>query len=128
MFRLHAFRKLAAHLAMIAVVLHAFAPAVSHAMMAKSGKSFVEFCTSQGFKLVEVDVGAGGNFGKSTPGVKVSHDCAVCAAASAPPSPPSQAILLDIPALNAGLIAVSSTFVFADALHLFPPPTGPPVL
>jgi hypothetical protein len=119
-------KRFASMLAMVAVLLHAFAPSVSHAMMAKSGKSFVEICTSQGFKLVEVDVGAGGDFGKSTPGVKVSHDCAVCAAASAPPSPPSQAMLLDIPALNAGLIAVSSTFVFADALHLFPPPTGPP--
>ena len=115
-------------LAMVAVLLHAFAPAVSHAMMAKSGKSFVEICTSQGFKLVEVDVGTGADFGKSTPGVKVSHECAVCAAASAPPSPPSQAMLLDIPALNAGLIAVSSTFAFADAIHLSPPPTGPPVL
>ena len=129
MLRLRSFRKLAAHLALAAVVLHAFAPAVSHAMMAKSVKSLVELCTAQGFKLIEVDSGAGTDLGKSKPGVKVSHECAVCAAASAPTSPPSEVIFLDVPAFHCGLIPVSSSsFAFADALHLSPPPTGPPVL
>jgi hypothetical protein len=129
MFRLHALRKLTAHLALFAVLLHAFAPAVSHAMMAKSGKSLVEICTAQGFKLVEVDSGTAADLGKSKPGIKVAHECAVCAAASAPPLPPTEVIFLDMPAPHAGIIAVSSsTFAFADALHLSPPPTGPPVL
>jgi hypothetical protein len=128
-FRTNTFKRCASMLAMGAVLLHAFAPAVSHAMMAKSGKSFVEICTAQGFKLIEVDSGTGTDLGKSKPGVKVAHECAVCAAAGAPPSPPSVSPTIVVPVKQGGTITVSgSTFAFADALYFSPPPTGPPVL
>lgn len=126
MFRVQIFRKCAASLALVAVVLHAFTPAVSHAMMAKSGKSLVEICTAQGFKLIEVDDADAGKSGK--PGIKVNHECAVCAAASAPPSPPSTTHHVVLSPASSGIIAVgTSSFAFADALYLSPPPTGPPL-
>jgi ammonia channel protein AmtB len=112
-------------LALFAVLLHAFAPVMSHAMMAKSGKSFAQICTAQGFQFVEV--GADGSGREDAPGIKIGHHCAVCAMASAPPLPPS-AWTAALPDFSGGHVVTitSSTFAFASALRLQPPSTGPP--
>ncbi|NJR71888.1 MAG: hypothetical protein HC782_01740 [Gammaproteobacteria bacterium] len=110
--------------------MHAFAPTISHAMMATSGKSLVEICTARGFKLVEVDVA--GDSKNSEPGIKFTHECtacAACAAIGAPPSPPSTMFTFAPILAGSSIIAVgTSSFAFANVLYLSAPPTGPPAL
>jgi hypothetical protein len=123
-------QRLTAWLALIAVLLNAFAPVASHAMMAKSGKSLVEICTAQGFKLVEVESDRSSPQTPAKPGIKVAHECAACAAASAPPSPPIDFVSsLVLPAMgNRSIVVTGATFAFASALRTHAPPTGPPSL
>lgn len=55
MFRLRVFRRLFSWIALLAILGGALAPAVSHAVYAKTGKSFLEICTAQGTRLIAVD-------------------------------------------------------------------------
>lgn len=59
MFRLRAFRRLFSWVALLAILAGALAPAVSHALYSKGGKSFLEICTAQGTRLIAIDAGAG---------------------------------------------------------------------
>lgn len=86
----------------------------------------MEICTAQGFQLIEVDDSVDG---KSMPSIKVGHECAVCAVASASPAPTSDYHFVPVLQATGHVVMLSSsTFAFANALHLSPPPTGPPTL
>jgi hypothetical protein len=115
----------AARLALFAVLLHAFAPMASHAMMAKSGKSFVEICTAQGFQVVEVDVDG---VTQKFPLHKVGHECAAChLAASALALPESSAApIVYLAVISQAVRHRHCSVVLSSTIRLTPPPTGPP--
>jgi hypothetical protein len=118
-------RLFAARLALVAVMLHAFLPIASHAMMAKSGKSLAEICTAQGFKIVEIDDAGGA--GDAPASINVGHECAVCAAASAPPSPISDFYSPPLLVKSQGVVRISAAiFVLAGVAYFSPHSTGPP--
>jgi hypothetical protein len=117
------FRRCYALIAVLAFGLNAFAPAISHAMLAQSGKTLVEICTAQGSAWVEVP----SDDSPSAP--KAAHDCAICLAASAPPAPtPSQTSDLTASITSLVVRLSAGTTQFASAIRPHAPATGPPSL
>jgi hypothetical protein len=120
-------KNLFTRIAIFAMLLHAFAPVASQAMMAKSGMSFIKICTAQGFKLVEAEIPGSSN--ENAPGIKVGHECAICALTSAPPCPAGNIVFSPAPFTSGHVLRLSaSTFAFVSALQFQPPSTGPPAL
>jgi len=116
-------RQCQALVAVLAFAFNAFTPAISHAMLAQSGKTLVEICTAQGSAWVEVPSDNG------APESQATHDCAICLAASAPPAPiPTQASIL-IASASPFIVRLSAgTTRFASAIRPHAPSTGPPSL
>ncbi len=89
--KLRAHRRIASWIAAFAVLLAALAPALSHAM----GSGWVEVCTVQGSKWVQVD--AGGDAGQTDPAHAFEH-CPYCSlhvpALAVPPVPPQPPLVL----------------------------------
>jgi hypothetical protein len=87
-----------AWLAIFAILLNAFAPAVSHAMAAHFGVSWLEVCTPDGLKRIAVEYSAARP--DIPPGAHIVADthCPYCAPhgasfAHAPPALPAVAVL-----------------------------------
>lgn len=76
MFLLRAFRRLFSWIALLAILGGALAPAVSQALHAQGGKSFLEICTAQGTRLIAVDADANPQQ-SDTPQVVMEH-CPFC--------------------------------------------------
>jgi hypothetical protein len=126
--------RLAACMALFAILVHAAAPVAAHAMMVKRGSTTMVLCTVHGMMQIEVanDVATTDSTdvsGRSV-SIKSAQPCAHCAlATSALPPPVAFAIFsFDANSLaNALFVRLSgASFVFASVVQHHAPPTGPP--
>ena len=112
------YRRPAAWIAIFAILLNGFAPAVSHALQARLGITWLEICTPDGLKRIAVEYsGARPDIPPGTHVVANDH-CSYCAPHGAtfvhvPPKP-------GVPAVLAGpALLVASPWVGAPQLALW---------
>lgn len=91
-------RRRTAWLAILAILLNAFAPAMSHAMAAHFGISLLEVCTPDGLKRIAVEYSAARPDVPQGAHVAVDSHCPYCAPhgasfAHTPPALPAVAVL-----------------------------------
>ncbi len=119
-------RVLTSWLAILAILMAAFAPSISHALGSKFGPSWVEVCTPSGAKWVQAGNGAGDEAPALSGGHLLEHCpyCSLHANAIAVPATPVASVPLLLPPhdLPIAFLAVPRTlYAWVSAQPRAPP-------
>lgn len=121
-------RRRVAWIATFAILLNAFAPAVSHALAARLGVTWLEICTQDGLKRIEVEYrGARPDIPPGAHVVATDH-CPYCAPhgasfAHTPPAAPGGVLLAGPAAVSAVLPTSAPQLAVWASGHARAPPS-----
>lgn len=112
-------RVLTSWIAVLAVLMVALAPAISHALGSKNAATWIEVCSSSGAKLIQV----GGGQGDQAPAPAQSHPfehCPYCSLQTDAVALPATPLALPLPVLLGGKVPVAS-FASLRVSHTWEP-------